>query len=118
MILSILYRSTPDEVRFVMIDPKMVEFSPYEGIPNLLCPVVTDMSKAVNALQWLTREMNRRYSLMRRVGVKRFEAFNEKVKEAEEQGRPISVPSASNPDEMEELKPWLISWLWWMSSRI
>ena len=64
------------------------------------------MSKAVNALQWLTREMNRRYSLMRRVGVKRFEAFNEKVKEAEEQGRPISVPSASNPDEMEELKPW------------
>lgn len=106
MILSILYRSTPDEVRFVMIDPKMVEFSPYEGIPNLLCPVVTDMSKAVNALQWLTREMNRRYSLMRRVGVKRFEAFNEKVKEAEEQGRPISVPSASNPDEMEELKPW------------
>ena len=89
-----------------MIDPKMVEFSPYEGIPNLLCPVVTDMSKAVNALQWLTREMNRRYSLMRRVGVKRFEAFNEKVKEAEEQGRPISVPSASNPDEMEELKPW------------
>lgn len=57
MILSILYRSTPDEVRFVMIDPKMVEFSPYEGIPNLLCPVVTDMSKAVNALQWLTREM-------------------------------------------------------------
>ena len=77
MILSILYRSTPDEVRFVMIDPKMVEFSPYEGIPNLLCPVVTDMSKAVNALLWLTREMNRRYSLMRRVGVKRFEAFNE-----------------------------------------
>lgn len=106
MILSILYKSTPEDVRFVMIDPKMVEFSPYEGIPNLLCQVVTDMSKAVNALQWLTREMNRRYAVMRRVGVKRFEAFNEKVKAAQLRGQPIADPFSTSPDEPSCLSPW------------
>ena len=106
MILSILYRTTPDEVRFVMIDPKMVEFSPYEGIPNLLCQVVTDMSKAVNALQWLTREMNHRYAVMRRVGVKRFEAYNERVREAEDLGTPLTDPFSTTPDEPSYLRPW------------
>lgn len=106
MILSILYKSTPDEVRFVMIDPKMVEFSPYEGIPNLLCQVVTDMSKAVNALQWVNREMNRRYAVMRRVGVKRFEAYNEKVRAATSSGAPITDPFSTTPDDPDILKPW------------
>ena len=106
MILSILYKSTPEQVRFVMIDPKMVEFSPYESIPNLLCQVVTDMSKAVNALQWLTKEMGRRYEVMRRVGVKRFEAYNEKVTQAELQGAPILSPFCTTPEAPEYLKPW------------
>ena len=106
MILSILYKSTPEQVRFVMIDPKMVEFSPYESIPNLLCQVVTDMSKAVNALQWLTKEMGRRYEVMRRVGVKRFEAYNEKVTQAEEEGNPILSPFCTTPEAPEYLKPW------------
>lgn len=105
MILSILYKSTPDEVRFVMIDPKMVEFSPYEGIPNLLCPVVTDMSKAVNALQWLVREMNHRFALMRRIGVKRLDAYNAKVREAEAAGMPIPDPFSVTPDNPEYLRP-------------
>lgn len=106
MILSILYKSTPDQVRFVMIDPKMVEFSPYEGIPNLLCQVVTDMSKAVNALQWVVREMNRRYSVMRRVGVKRLEAYNEKVREAIRAGSPITDPFSTTPEDPGILEPW------------
>ncbi len=106
MILSILQKSTADEVRLVMIDPKMVEFSPYEGIPNLLCQVVTDMSKAVNALQWLTREMNRRYAVMRRVGAKRFDAYNDKVAAAEAAGSPILDPFCTDPENPVYLSRW------------
>ena len=78
MILSLLYRTDPSQLRLVLIDPKMLEFSLYNGIPHLLCPVVTDMNKAASALKWLTREMDERYAVMSRVGVRHFTSYNER----------------------------------------
>ena len=92
MILSILLKSTPDEARLIMIDPKMLELSIYEGIPHLLCPVVTDMKEAANALRWCVAEMERRYKLMSALGVRNLAGFNRKVKEAEDLGQPLSDP--------------------------
>jgi len=92
MILSLLYRATPDEVRFVMIDPKMLELSVYDGIPHLLAPVVTDMKLAANALHWCVTEMERRYRLMSMLGVRNLAGFNQKIREAEEAGRTIYDP--------------------------
>lgn len=83
MILSMLYKSTPDDVRMIMIDPKMLELSVYEGIPHLLTPVVTDMKDAANALRWAVAEMERRYKLMSKVGVRNLAGFNKLVVEAE-----------------------------------
>ncbi len=92
MILSILFKSTPQEARMIMIDPKMLELSIYEGIPHLLCPVVTDMKEAANALRWSVAEMERRYKLMAAMGVRNLAGFNRKVKDAEEAGAPLADP--------------------------
>ncbi|PAU65510.1 cell division protein FtsK [Pseudomonas sp. PIC25] len=92
MILSILFKSTPEQARLIMIDPKMLELSIYEGIPHLLCPVVTDMKEAANALRWSVAEMERRYKLMAAMGVRNLAGFNRKVKDAEEAGTPLTDP--------------------------
>ena len=92
MILSILFKSSPEDARLIMIDPKMLELSIYEGIPHLLCPVVTDMKEAANALRWSVAEMERRYKLMSKMGVRNLAGFNRKVKDAEEAGEPLADP--------------------------
>ncbi|MBT3812751.1 MAG: cell division protein FtsK, partial [Gammaproteobacteria bacterium] len=92
MILSMLYKATPDQVRMIMVDPKMLELSIYEGIPHLLTPVVTDMKEAQNALRWAVAEMERRYKLMSKVGVRNLAGFNQKIKDAEARGETIRDP--------------------------
>ncbi|MGC4028053.1 MAG: DNA translocase FtsK 4TM domain-containing protein [Steroidobacteraceae bacterium] len=94
MVLSLLYKSTAEHVRLIMIDPKMLELSVYEGIPHLLAPVVTDMKQAANALRWSVAEMERRYQLMAALGVRNIAGFNRKVKEALDAGKPIKDPVA------------------------
>ncbi|WP_459704132.1 DNA translocase FtsK [Stutzerimonas marianensis] len=106
MILSILFKSTPDDARLIMIDPKMLELSIYEGIPHLLCPVVTDMKEAANALRWSVAEMERRYKLMAAMGVRNLAGFNRKVKEAEEAGTPLTDPLYRR-ESMEDEPPLL-----------
>ncbi len=105
MILSLIYKSDPDHLRLVLIDPKTVEFALYEDIPHLLCPVVTDMNKASQALNWLVQEMDRRYSLMSKIGVRSFESFNEKVSAAANAGTPIMDPFDVTPEEPEPHTP-------------
>ncbi|QQE87005.1 DNA translocase FtsK [Azotobacter chroococcum] len=108
MILSVLFKSTPEEARLIMIDPKMLELSIYEGIPHLLCPVVTDMKEAANALRWSVAEMERRYKLMAAMGVRNLAGFNRKVKDAEEAGTPLYDPlyrRESMDDEPPLLRP-------------
>ncbi|MEZ0581533.1 DNA translocase FtsK 4TM domain-containing protein [Erwinia sp. STN24] len=107
MIISMLYKATPEEVRFIMIDPKMLELSVYEGIPHLLTEVVTDMKDAANALRWSVGEMERRYKLMSALGVRNLAGYNEKVKLAEEMGRPIPDPFWKPGDSMETSPPML-----------
>jgi S-DNA-T family DNA segregation ATPase FtsK/SpoIIIE len=92
MILSLIYKTTPDQVRMIMVDPKMLELSVYEGIPHLLAPVVTDMKEAANALRWCVAEMERRYRLMSQLGVRNLGGYNRKVAEARNKGRPIDDP--------------------------
>ncbi|TWI50466.1 S-DNA-T family DNA segregation ATPase FtsK/SpoIIIE [Pseudomonas duriflava] len=108
MLLSILFKSTPEEARLIMIDPKMLELSIYEGIPHLLCPVVTDMKEAANALRWSVAEMERRYKLMAAMGVRNLAGFNRKIKDAEEAGTPLTDPlyrRESMDDEAPLLNP-------------
>ena len=108
MILSILFKSTPEEARMIMIDPKMLELSIYEGIPHLLCPVDTDMKEAANALRWSVAEMERRYKLMAAMGVRNLAGFNRKVKDAIEAGTPLTDPlfrRENIDDEPPQLKP-------------
>jgi len=93
MVLSLLYKSSPEHVRLIMIDPKMLELSVYEGIPHLLAPVVTDMKEAANALRWCVAEMERRYALMAALGVRHLSSYNRKVKEAIDNGEPIPDPT-------------------------
>ncbi|RPI13438.1 MAG: DNA translocase FtsK [Lysobacterales bacterium] len=102
MVLSLLYKSTPDHVRLIMIDPKMLELSVYEGIPHLLAPVVTDMKQAANALRWCVAEMERRYQLMAFAGVRNLAGYNRKVKECADEGKPLR-----DPIEMKRLAPGL-----------
>lgn len=104
MILSILYQSTPDEVRLIMIDPKMLELSIYEDIPHLLAPVVTDMKLAPNALIWCVNEMEKRYKIMSHLGVRHILGFNQKLKEAKERGETIANPFSLTPNEPEPLE--------------
>ena len=92
MILSLLYKATPDQVRMIMIDPKMLELSVYEGIPHLLTPVVTDMKEAANALRWSVAEMERRYKLMSLLGVRNLTGYNKKVRDAIKAGSPLADP--------------------------
>ena len=101
MLLSILYKSTPEQVRLIMVDPKMLELSIYDGIPHLLAPVVTDMKEAANALRWCVVEMDRRYRLMAAMGVRNVAGFNRKVQEAIDKGEPIMDPFADLPAEGE-----------------
>ncbi len=99
MILSLLYKNQPDQVRLIMIDPKMLELSVYDGIPHLLAPVVTDMKDAANALRWCVAEMERRYQLMAALGVRNIAGYNRKIKEARERGEPIKDPLFKVSDE-------------------
>lgn len=101
MLLSILYKATPQQVRIILIDPKILEFAVYEGIPHLLSPVVTDLREAANALRWCVAEMERRYQLMSALGVRSIQSFNTKVKQAIDKGEPIPDPFAS-PHEDDE----------------
>lgn len=107
MILSMLYKATPEDVRFIMIDPKMLELSVYEGIPHLLSEVVTDMKDASNALRWCVGEMERRYKLMSALGVRNIKGFNDKLKMAAEAGHPIHDPLWQAGDSMDEHPPLL-----------
>lgn len=107
MILSMLYKATPEDVRFIMIDPKMLELSVYEGIPHLLSEVVTDMKDASNALRWCVGEMERRYKLMSALGVRNIKGFNDKLKMAAEAGHPIHDPLWQPGDSMDEHPPLL-----------
>ncbi|ELR5843593.1 DNA translocase FtsK [Salmonella enterica] len=105
MILSMLYKAQPEDVRFIMIDPKMLELSVYEGIPHLLTEVVTDMKDAANALRWSVNEMERRYKLMSALGVRNLAGYNEKIAEAARMGRPIPDPYWKPGDSMDIQHP-------------
>ncbi|MBU6422339.1 MAG: cell division protein FtsK, partial [Gammaproteobacteria bacterium] len=102
MTLSLLYKATPEDTRLIMIDPKMLELSVYEGIPHLLAPVVTDMKEAANALRWCVVEMERRYRLMAAVSVRNLAGYNRKIKDAMDAGRPIRNPLLT-PEQLNEL---------------
>jgi S-DNA-T family DNA segregation ATPase FtsK/SpoIIIE len=104
MILSLLYKATPNQVRVILIDPKMLELSVYEGIPHLLTPVVTDMTQAAHALNWCVGEMDRRYKLMSTLGVRNLSGFNHKVRAAVKSGEPLTNPFTVTPDSPEPLQ--------------
>ncbi len=104
MILSLIYKSEPQDVRLIMVDPKMLELSVYEGIPHLLAPVITDMSKAANALNWCVGEMERRYKLMSALGVRNLAGFNVKVLEAKKAETPLTNPFSITPESPEPLE--------------
>ncbi len=106
LVLSLLYKATPDKIKMILIDPKMLELSVYEGIPHLLAPVVTDMRQAANALNWCVAEMEKRYKLMSEFGVRNLAGFNQKLKESHEKGNPLTNPftlDPENPEVLEEL---------------
>ncbi|KMT63930.1 DNA translocase FtsK [Catenovulum maritimum] len=105
MITSLLYKSAPEDVRLIMIDPKMLELSVYEGIPHLLCEVVIDMKEASNALRWCVGEMERRYKLMSALGVRNMKGYNAKVLQAQEAGEPLQDPLWKPGDSMDEVAP-------------
>ena len=105
MVLSLLYKAKPEHVRLIMVDPKMLELSVYEGIPHLLTPVVTDMKQAANALRWCVAEMDRRYRLMAALGVRNIGGYNRKVKDAIQAGKPIPDPTWTPPQLEDPDKP-------------
>jgi S-DNA-T family DNA segregation ATPase FtsK/SpoIIIE len=110
MILSLLYKSTPQHVRLLLVDPKMLELSVYEGIPHLLAPVVTDMRQAASALNWGVQEMDKRYKLMSHFGVRNIAGYNQKVRDALKAGEPLTNPftiTPENPEALEEL-PYIV----------
>ena len=104
MILSLLYKADARDVRLILIDPKMLEMSVYEGIPHLLCPVVTDMKQAANALNWGVGEMERRYKLMSKLGVRNLSGYNKKIAEAAERGEKLPNPFSLTPESPEPLE--------------
>lgn len=110
MIMSILFNATPDEVRLLMVDPKMLELSVYDGIPHLLLPVVTDPKKATMALRWAVEEMERRYKAMSELGVRNLNSYNRKIKEAEDKGEKFTLPPAKEGEEerVYERLPYLV----------
>ncbi len=103
MILSLVYKAPPSQVRLILVDPKMLELSVYEGIPHLLAPVVTDMRQAANALNWCVAEMERRYKIMSSVGVRNLAGFNQKIRDAEKAKTPLANPLTSTPDTQDPL---------------
>ena len=106
MILSLLYKATPQQVRLLLVDPKMLELSVYEGIPHLLAPVVTDMRQAASALNWCVQEMDKRYRLMSALGVRNIAGYNQKVRDAAKAGQPLTNPftlTPENPEALEEM---------------
>jgi S-DNA-T family DNA segregation ATPase FtsK/SpoIIIE len=105
MILSILYKADPSQVRLLLVDPKMLELSVYEGIPHLLAPVVTDMKEAGHALNWCVHEMDRRYRVMSKLGVRSLAGFNQRIEEAREKGESIGNPFSLTPENPEPLEP-------------
>ena len=105
MILSLIYKSTPAEVRLILVDPKMLELSVYEGVPQLLAPVVTDMRQAASALHWCVAEMDRRYKLMSAISVRNLAGYNQKVREAVDKKQPIPHPFTLTPENPEPLEP-------------
>ena len=105
MILSLVYKSEPRNVRLILVDPKMLELSVYQDIPHLLAPVVTDMKRAANALTWCVAEMERRYKLMSWLGVRNLSGYNHKIADAEKQGRSIEDPFTIDTGEPKPLKP-------------
>ena len=107
MVLSLLYKASPADVRMLMIDPKMLELSVYQGIPHLLAPVVTDMKEAANGLRWCVAEMERRYKLMSAVGVRNLAGFNKKVKDAQDAGQPLLDPLFKASPDSDETAPLL-----------
>jgi DNA segregation ATPase FtsK/SpoIIIE, S-DNA-T family len=104
MILSLLYKASPQQVRLILIDPKMLELSVYDGIPHLLAPVVTDMKQAASALNWSVGEMERRYRLMSSLGVRNLAGYNVKIREAQEKGKPLTNPFTLTPETPEPLE--------------
>ena len=104
MILSLLYKAEPRQVRLILIDPKMLELSVYEGIPHLLAPVVTDMKLAANALNWGVAEMERRYRLMSTLGVRNLAGYNARVVEAKRAGKPLTNPFSLTPEAPEPIE--------------
>ncbi len=104
MVLSLLYKSLPEEVRLLMIDPKMLEMSVYEGIPHLIAPVVTDMTQAAHGLNWCVAEMERRYKLMSKLGVRNLSGYNARITDAKARGEPISNPFSLTPESPEPLE--------------
>src|SRR5258706_873578 len=104
MILSLLSKVEARDVRLILIDQKMLEMSVYEGIPHLVCPVVTDMKQAANALNWCVGEMERRYKLMSKLGVRNLSGYNKKITEAAEKGQPLSNPFSLTPEQPEPLE--------------
>ncbi len=104
MILSLLYKATPQQVRLLLVDPKMLELSVYEGIPHLLAPVVTDMRQAASALNWCVQEMDKRYRLMSSLGVRNVAGYNQKVRDALKAGQPLTNPFTLTPDHPEALE--------------
>lgn len=107
MILSLLYKNPPDKLKLILVDPKEVEFSPYEDIPHLLTPVITDMAQAAHSLAWAVKEMDRRYKLLKMAGQKNFDTYNARVREAKEQGEPLYNPHSEPPVPLEEI-PYII----------
>lgn len=105
MILSLLYKAPPSDVRLIMVDPKMLELSAYEGIPHLLAPVVTDMKLAASALNWCVGEMEKRYKLMSALGVRNIAGLNQKIHEARKAGEPLTHPFSLTPENPERLEP-------------
>ena len=105
MILSILYKADPSQVRLIFVDPKMLELSVYEGIPHLLCPVVTDMREAGNALQWCVVEMDKRYRLLSKLGVRSLSGYNQKLADARSKGEILRNPFSLTPEDAEPLEP-------------
>ncbi|MGH8757878.1 MAG: DNA translocase FtsK, partial [Burkholderiales bacterium] len=104
MILSLVYKASPAQVRMILIDPKMLELSVYEGIPHLLAPVVTDMKQAANALMWCAGEMDRRLRMMSSLGVRHLAGFNQKIRDAQKAGTPLTHPFSATPDNPEPLE--------------
>ncbi len=104
MLLSMLFKATPDQLRFIMIDPKMLELSVYDGIPHLLTPVITDMKDAANALRWCVAEMDKRYRLMAALGVRNIAGYNQKITDAAKQGQPLLMPGilVSDPESAKQ----------------